>query len=94
MKRKNVWVASDGTEFPSQEATLEYERSEGFRKSTVEFVAKHMKVSQEQAEELTATMGDFWILIRDNSEDFQKVLNMAKPRKLRGRPPSKQLQTT
>lgn len=88
MRKKNVWVAADGKEFTDQGACLEYERNTGFHTAVVDFVREHMSVNAQQAEELVQGLEDFWSLIRDNPDQFQKVLNLAKPRKRRGRPPT------
>jgi hypothetical protein len=90
MKKKNVWVASDGKEFTDQVACIVHERTEGFRKAVIQFVQKHLQVSEDQAIELVVQLDDMWSIIRDNSEDFQEVLNLAKPKKRMGRPPTKQ----
>jgi hypothetical protein len=87
MKKKNVWVSSDGKEFTEQEACIAYEKTEGFYNGVVDFVQKHMLVSTQQAKELVEQLEPFWNLIRDNAMAFQEVLDMAKPKKRRGRPP-------
>lgn len=89
MKRKNVWIANDGTEFENQDECIRYEQDEGFHKATIKFVMDHMSMTEAQAIELNAAMSDFWEMIRENSLEFQEVLDLAKPRKKRGRPPKK-----
>jgi len=87
MKKKNVWVANDGTEFNTQEEAIQHEQHEGYRHAVEEFVTEHFELTEDEAVQLVASSDAIWNLIRDNAEEFQEVLNLAKPRKRRGRPP-------
>jgi len=89
MKKKSVWVAEDGSSFDTQEECLRYERNLKFTIEVIPFFAKHLNLPEDRTISVLHEIKPFVEAIRDNAEEFQKVLDAAKPKARRGRPPKK-----
>jgi len=89
MKKKSVWVAEDGTEFESQDEALLYERDVMFDGLLIVFFSKYMNLPEDRTISLLHEIRPLLNMIRDNADEFQEVLDAAKPKARRGRPPTK-----
>lgn len=86
MQRVVQYVAEDGTPFEDPDSCAEYDRKTRFSEALVTFITNNFPDST--SEDLHK-MDKLWDIVFDKPEEFQPVLDAAKPKPRRGRPRTK-----